>query len=251
MKITAIIAARLESTRLPGKALADIDGLPMVIHTCKRTALANSIDEVVLATDNDQIKAVAETHDIKVIMTKNSHKNSSERIAEAAENLDTDIIVNVQGDEPLVYPEHIDRVVAPFLSGEDVDITIGVTKFTKRNSPGDIKAVMGPDGNVLYCSRNDIPCYYLNDFEFMWKLCFIVPCKKQYAIDFLKWSPTPLELIEDNHFLRFIENGLAMRAIEIEGAKVSVDTAEDLEEIRGLMEKDTLKHQYTNSLITS
>ena len=244
MKVAAIIAARLESSRLPGKALADIEGVPMVVHTCKRTAMATSIDEVYLATDNLKIKVVAEAHDIKVIMTAPSHKNSSERVAEAAQQLDADIIVNVQGDEPLVYPEHIDKIVHPFLNNDEVDLTIGVTKFFKRNSLGDIKAVLGFNNNVLYASRNDIPCYYLKKDQFMWKLCFIVPCKRQHAIDFLSWSPTALELVEDNHFLRFIENGLTMKAIEIEGAKVSVDTAEDLAEIREYMKNDEIKNLY-------
>ena len=105
MKVAAIVAARLESTRLPRKALKDIHGVPMVVHTCKRTELAQSVDEVYLATDSDEIRDVAQAYGLKVIMTDSTHRNSSERIAQAAQHVDADVIVNVQGDEPLVYPE--------------------------------------------------------------------------------------------------------------------------------------------------
>jgi len=247
MKVAAIVAARLESARLPRKALVDIHGVPMVVHTCKRTQLAKSVDEVYLATDSDEISEVAKTYGLKVIMTDSTHRNSSERIAQAAQQVDADVIVNVQGDEPLVYPEHIDTVVAPFVRGDQVDLTIGVTKFKKRNSKGDIKAVIGPDGNVMYCSRHDIPCYYLNDFDFMWKLCFIVPCKRQHAIEYLSWERGTLELAEDNHFLRFIEQGMSMKAIEIEDAKVSVDSLDDLEEVRQHMLEDKIRLSYSKS----
>ena len=244
MKVAAIVAARIESKRLPRKALLDIHGLPMVIHTCKRTALAESIDEVYLATDSDEIRAVAYAHGINVIMTSSTHRNSSERIAEAAKNIEADIIVNVQGDEPLVYPQHIDQVVFPFIRGDQVDLTIGITAFSQYNSPGDIKAVMNKQGHVMYCSRNDIPCYYRKDTLPMWKLCFIVPCFRDLAIEYGNWQPTELELIEDNHFIRFLENGNIMQAVEIEGAHISVDTHEDLIRVRALMRKDSLSNEY-------
>lgn len=244
MKVAVIIAVRLKSTRLPEKGLADIGGLPMFVHTCKRCQLAKSVDEVYLATDDEKIKSIAESHDIPVIMTATHHTNSSERIAEASQHVDADIIVNVQGDEPLVYPEHIDQVIAPMLEDDSKQVTIGVTKFNKLNSPGDIKAVMDDEGKVLYASRNDIPCFYLQEQQFMWKMCFIVPFRKAIIAKYLEWEATSLELIEDNHFLRIIENKIPLHAVEIDDAQVSVDTAEDLEQIRELMAQDTLKNEY-------
>ncbi len=244
MKIAAVIPARLESTRLPGKSLCDIAGMPMVIHTCLRTAMSQYIDEVYLATDSHKIRSVAEGYGVKVIMTSPDHSNGSERTAEAAKSISADVIVNVQGDEPLVYPQHISQIVYPFIRGDQVDLTIGVTQFSQYNSPGDIKAVMNEKGEVMYCSRNDIPCYYQKDNKPMWKLCFIVPCLRELAIEYASWSPTELDLIEDNHFIRFLENGKVMQAVEIEGAKISVDTQEDLVQVRALMEKDRLKNEY-------
>ncbi len=240
-----MIAARLESTRLPRKALADIEGLPMVVHTCKRAQLSKMLDKVFLATDNLQIKEISESHGIDVIMTATHHTNSSERLAEACEKIDCDIFVNIQGDEPLVYPEHIDRIIEPLLNDSEIKVSIGITQFNKKSSPADIKAVLDLNDDILYCSRNDIPEYYSKDFEEMWKLCFIVPFRKKILRKYLVWDPTPLELIEDNHFLRILENGVKMRAVKIDNAKISVDTKEDLEEIRGLMKKDQLQFEYS------
>ncbi len=111
MKIIGMVPARLESSRLPEKALVDIMELPMVVHTCKRAAMAKQLDEVFLATDNEKIKEVAESNGIKVIMTRKDHTCGSDRIAEAVQNIPCDIVINIQGDEPLVYPEHIDDIV--------------------------------------------------------------------------------------------------------------------------------------------
>src|SRR3990167_10533018 len=133
MKATAIIAVRLKSIRLPEKALLDIEGLPMFVHTCKRAALAKLIDKVYLATDDDKIKSIAESYGIDVIMTSTHCRNSSERVAEASQYVQSDIIVNIQGDEPLVYPEHIDQVVYPMFQDHSLQTTVGITKFYKRN----------------------------------------------------------------------------------------------------------------------
>ncbi|MFC2156812.1 3-deoxy-manno-octulosonate cytidylyltransferase [Acidobacteriota bacterium] len=244
MKVVGMIPARLESSRVPRKALADIGGLPMMVHTCKRSQMAEYLDRVYLATDSQEIKEVAELHGIDVIMTGSHHKTGSDRLAEACQQIDCEIVVNIQGDEPLVYPEHIDAVVKPMLEDPTVQIAVGVTPFTKLNSPGDIKAVLDLQQDILYCSRNDIPLYYLQPFETMLKMCFIVPFRKSLLLQYTNWEPTPLELIEDNHFLRVIEHGVKIRTVRIEGAKISVDTPEDLEEVREIMKNDLLKREY-------
>jgi len=245
MQVVGIIPVRLESTRLPEKAISDICGLPMFVHTCKRANLAGTLDEVFLATDNERIAKIAQQHDIKAIMTSSKHKNSSERIAEACENIDCDIIVNIQGDEPLLYPDHIDKIVAPLLKDRNLQISIGITRFTKQDSTSDIKAVLDLNGDILYCSRNDIPCYYNGKIPEFWKLVFIVPHRKKWIQKYLQWKPTPLELLEDNHFLRLLEHGVNMKAVEVSDARISVDTQEDLLEVRKLMETDELVNKYS------
>ena len=246
MNAVGIIPVRLESSRLPNKAIVDICGLPMFVHTYKRAKLAKSLDDVFLATDNEKIVEIANRYNVTIIMTSTSHKNSSERIAEACENIDCDIIVNIQGDEPLLYPNHIDKIVSPMLTNPEIQVCIGISRFSKRNSTSDIKAVIDLNGDVLYSSRNDIPYNYKKDFEGFWKLVFIVPHRKECIKKYLEWEQTPLELIEDNHFLRITEHGIKMRGVEVKDAKISVDTKEDLDEVIELMNEDEIKNEYLN-----
>ena len=160
MNAVGIIPVRLESTRLHEKAIADICGLPMFVHTCKRAKLAKTLDEVYLATDNDDIAEIAYKHDINIIMTSTNHKNSSERIAEACENIDCDIVVNIQGDEPLLYPDHIDKITAPMIIDNSLQVTIGISRYSKEGDTSNIKAVLDLNNDILFCSRNDIPINY-------------------------------------------------------------------------------------------
>lgn len=244
MKIVGMVPARLESSRLPEKALLDIEGLPMVIHTCKRTQLARSLDEVFLVTDNAKIREAGEKHGVPVLMTGTHHKTGSDRLAEACRQVDADIIVNVQGDEPLVNPDHIDAIVKPLVDDPTLDIAVGVTKYEVRNSPSDIKAVLDLQGNILYCSRTDLPSDARSAIPFLWKMCFIVPFRKSFLLEYSAWDPTPLERLEFNEYLRVLEHGRRMRAVQVEGGKISVDTPEDLEKVRVLMRADPLKERY-------
>lgn len=239
-----MVPARLESSRLPQKAITLICGLPMVVHTCKRAQLARKLDEVYLVTDSDIIAEIGKKHDIKVIMTGSHHKTGSDRIAEACQKIKCDIVVNVQGDEPLVDPEHIDAIVSPLIEEPNLQIAVGVTRYSKMNSPSDIKAVLDQDDNIMYCSRTDIPSNARTPVKEVLKMCFIVPFRKDFLLKYSSWEPTPLETIEYNEYLRVLEHGVKMRAVMIENAKISVDTPEDLMEVRALMEKDTLKFNY-------
>lgn len=247
MNIVGMIPARLESRRLPRKALVDIEGLPMVVHTCLRARMAKNLDRVFLVTDNEEIRKAGEKHGIDVIMTGTHHRTGSDRLAEACRSMDCDIVVNVQGDEPLVDPEHIDAIVAPLIADPSVSVAVGVTLFTKKNSPSDIKAVLDLKGNIMYCSRTDLPGDARTPVHEMWKMSFIVPFRKEVLLSFSSWKPTPLEEIEFNEYLRLLEHGVSIRAVKIEDAKISVDTAEDLAEIRQLMQQDPLRKCYLRS----
>lgn len=244
MKTVGIIPVRLESSRLHQKAIADISGIPMFAHTYMRAKLSNSLDEVYLATDSEEIKKISENFNINTIMTDPKHRNSSERIAEACMDLDCEIVVNIQGDEPLLYPNHIDLIVAPLLEDSSVDVCMGITKFSKKNSHSDIKAAIDLNGHILYCSRNDIPFKSKVNNEPLWKLVFIVPHRKECILKYLEWEQTPLEITEDNHFLRLLENGIKIKTVEVEDAKISVDTVDDLNEVRELMKSDELIRKY-------
>ena len=244
MKVVGMIPARMQSSRLPDKAMVDIMGLPMIVHTCKRTQFARKLDDVYLATDSDIIRTVCEEHDIKVIMTGSHHPTGSDRLAEAAQTIDSDIIINVQGDEALVDPDHIDRIVQALIDNPDVEVSLGFTEYTKKNSASDIKAVLDLRGNVMYCSRTDLPSDTRTPVEIMKKLVFLVAFRTPFLLKYASWEPTPLETIEFNEYLRILEHGYKMMAVHTPGAKISVDTPGDLEYIRGLMETDQLRHRY-------
>ena len=249
MKVVGMIPARMESIRLPKKALIDIMGLPMVVHTCRRSQLSRKLDEVYLVTDSQIIKEVGEAHNIKVIMTSSRHKTGSDRLAEACQEIDCDIVVNIQGDEVLVNPEHIDMIIEPMLKDPSMQLSVGVTPYTKKNSASDIKAVLDMDDNIMYCSRNDLPSDARIAVKEMLKMCFIVPFRKEFLLRFASWQPTPLESIEYNEYLRVLEHGVKIRAIRIKDAKISVDTPDDLDEAKRLMGVDTLRNRYMSKKV--
>ena len=244
MKVVGMIPARLQSSRLPEKALIDIIELPMVIHTCKRAQLAKELDDVYLATDSEVIKQAGESYDIKVIMTGAHHQTGSDRLAEACQCVDCDIVVNIQGDEPLVNPDHIDAIVEPLLHDTSLQIAVGVTPYKKKNRTSDIKAVLDLDGNIMYCSRTDLPSDARTPVEELLKMVFIVPFRKSFLLQYTSWDPTPLEQIEYNEYLRVLEHGVKISAVKVDEARISVDTPEDLEEVRNLMLEDKLRFKY-------
>ncbi len=244
MTAIGMIPVRLESSRLPQKAVLDIAGLPMVVHTYKRSLFAKRLDDVYVVTDSKLIQEIVESYGGKIIMTGSHHHTGSDRLAEACLSVECDIVVNIHGDEPLVNPEHIDAIVEPLLLDSSVQIAVGVTPYRKKNSDSDIKAVLDLEGNILYCSRTDLPSDARTPVPEALKMCFIVPFRKEFLLQYVSWAPTPLETIEYNEYLRVLEHGVKIRAVKVEKANISVDTPEDLEEVRQLMQHDTLRWQY-------
>jgi 3-deoxy-manno-octulosonate cytidylyltransferase (CMP-KDO synthetase) len=237
-KTVAILPARLESARLPRKALLDICGLPMIVHVYKRCCLASSLDHVYVATDSDEIKETVESYGGNVIMTSPKHLTGTDRISEAAENIDAEIIVNVQGDEALVDPLSIDKVVYELKKNPDINVGILVNPFKKKNSPSDIKVVLDKNNDILYASRADIPSNSRFESPPMLKAYHIVPFRKSFLLKFSKMSQGVLEQIEFNEYLRILEHGFKIRAVEVESDALSVDTKKDLEYVRSEMLKD-------------
>jgi len=238
-KVVAIIPSRLESSRLPGKALLNIcGGLPMIVHVYKRCMLSNSLDEVYVVTDNLKIKDVVESYGGRVIMTSSLHKTGTDRIAEAAKTIDADIVVNVQGDEVLLDPNYINQVVLALHDNPDINISILVNSFNKRNSPSDIKVVLNENDEIMYFSRTDIPSYTRDNNHRMLKAYYVVPFRKDFLLEYSKWKESYLEKIEFNEYLRILEKGYKIKAVHVESDAVSVDTDIDLEYVRGKMISD-------------
>ena len=243
-KAIAILPARLESSRLPRKALKDICGLPMIVHVFKRCLLSKKLDEVYVATDSFEIKEVVEKYGGKVIMTSSKHETGTDRIAEAALELDAEIIVNIQGDEALVNPKYIDRVTNELIENPDINVGILVNSFSKKDSPSDIKVVLNKNNDVMYLSRSDIPSGSRLNNQPMLKAYHIVPFRKKFLLEYAQMDRGSLEKIEFNEYVRILENGERIRAVYVESDAVSVDTPEDLQYVRKAMPYDLWFQQY-------
>jgi 3-deoxy-manno-octulosonate cytidylyltransferase (CMP-KDO synthetase) len=247
-RIVGIIPSRLKSTRVPDKPLVDIHGLPMIVHVYKRACMADILDEVWVATDSEEIKNTVEAYGGKALMTGEHHKNGTERLAEAAENIDADIVVLINGDEAIFNPEHV-KVSVKTLLNSDAAASILVLDFNKKNSPGDFKVVLNCRDEVMYISRNDIPSDARNEVKSMLKAYHILSFRKSFLKEYAAMEKTPLEKIEDHEHLRIIENGFKMKAAKVESNSISVDTPSDLEYVREVMKTDPFFKIYGKSLL--
>lgn len=242
MKITAVIPARYASTRFPGKALAEIDGRPMIQHVYERASQSELVGRVIVATDDTRIADAVNTFGGEAIMTSTSHETGTDRLAEVAAGLDSEIIVNLQGDEPLIDPTMIDQVIQPFL--EDSDLQMGTVKTRIKClhdflSPNVVKVVTDNRGNALYFSRSPLPFFRdkwkdLKDDSFCSGklLCYkhvgLYVYRRDFLLKFAAMPATFLEISEKLEQLRAIENGVKIRVVESEFESVGVDTPDDL-----------------------
>lgn len=243
-RVVGLIPARLPSSRLPRKALADICGLPMIEHVYRRCLMASALDEVYVATDSPEIRRAVEAGGGRVIMTRGDHETGTDRIAEAALGLDCDIAVNIQGDEALVRPEHIDAVVKGLQADPRADAVLLVNSFRTYDSPSDIKVVLDEANRVMYLSRSDIPSGARTPRPDMLKAYHIVSFRKSFLIEYASWEKGRLERIEYNEYLRILEHGRTILAVKVDSSAVSVDTPEDLEFVRARMPTDPYFARY-------
>jgi len=249
MQVVGMIPVRLESTRLSEKALALIQNIPMILHTWKRCSFSKLLTDLYVVTDSEKIQNLISSYGGKVIMTRSNHMSGSDRLAEAVENMDVDIIINIQGDEALVDPNDIDKLVSNFLEN-DSPVGLLATKYSKTNSPSDIKLVINEKNHVMYASRADIP-FSKNGLENeLLKAYHVVAFQKDFLLTYASWQPTQLELIEGNEYLRILEKGYSISVTEVSSSAISVDTAEDLSIVNHKMEKDSLFNVYKADLIS-
>ena len=250
-----IIPARMASSRLPGKPLAPICGMPMVGHVYFRSKMSQALDEVYIATCDQEIYDYAKTISAKAVMTADTHERATDRSAEAMKKIETmtgkkaDVIVMIQGDEPLIVPQMIDEVMAPLDEDPEVMVVNLISPLKNQQEyedPNEVKVVVDQRGFALYFSREPIPSLKKGhkDVQMMRQLC-IIPFRRDFLLTFNNLPPTPLEIIESIDMLRLLEHGYKVKIVPTQSDSYSVDTPGDLEKVTQLMKKDSLFSQYT------
>ena len=245
MNIVAIIPARYEAVRLPGKPLLDIDGRPVIQHVYLRAARATRISRVIVATDDRRIFDAVEGFGGEAVMTSPDHPSGTDRIAEVATGLDAEIIVNVQGDEALIDPRMIDQAVEPLLGDAEIPMATVATRISgpeELNDPNVVKVVVDRRGLALYFSRCPIPFVRdgrpdsdtLTSQHFLHHIGLYV-YRRDFLLRFAELSPTPLERIEKLEQLRALENGYRIAVTETPYSSIGVDTPEDLARVRRIV----------------
>jgi 3-deoxy-manno-octulosonate cytidylyltransferase (CMP-KDO synthetase) len=244
MRIIGLIPCRLQSTRLPSKPLLMIDGLPLIVHTLKRTQLAKSLEEVYVCTDAEEIASVVRSHGGKAIITHSEHTNGTERIAEAAKSLKADLFVNVQGDEPLADPEHIDAVVAEHAKRPEWDIIVPSLPISHPENTHIVKIVHDVNYRIICMSRSVIPQPFSHRPSFFLKHLSVISFRPEALQKFASLKPSPLQVCENIELLRALENDIVIGTILLEGDSISVDIREDYARAKILMMTDEIRKLY-------
>jgi 3-deoxy-manno-octulosonate cytidylyltransferase (CMP-KDO synthetase) len=231
-KCYGIIPARYGSTRFPGKPLADISGKPMFWHVFTRSSKCPELSRVVIATDDERIESAAKTLDVPVVATRSDHPSGTDRVLEAAQLLnlsDDSIIVNIQGDEPLLDPAMLTELVGPFAS-PDIEVTTLARKIG-QNEAGDInqvKVVFSKTGKALYFSRLPIPCYRDGQEELFYGHIGLYAFRMNALRKFVFLGPSRLEIAEKLEQLRLLENDIPIHVVLTEHKSIGVEKPEDL-----------------------
>ena len=243
MKTIGIIPARYASTRFPGKPLQLIAGKPLVQHVVERCREAQSLEDVIVATDDERIAKVAREF-CTVEMTRTDHPSGTDRIAEVAARLDCDAVVNVQGDEPLIPAAVIDAVAGALTDAEMTTAATPVSNISEYSDPNAVKVVVSIEGRALYFSRWTIP--FIRDlaeespeqqlaaFPFL-KHLGIYGYRRDTLKRLVEFAPSPLEQVEQLEQLRALENGIGIAVCLVEYESIGVDVPEDVQRVEALL----------------
>ncbi len=240
MKIIGILPARYASTRLPGKSLKDICGKPMIQYVYEAAQKTRLLNQVLVATDDQRIVDAVEKFGGQACMTSIHHKNGTDRIAEVAHRVEADIVVNIQGDEPLLDPRQIDEVIQPMIDDRTLKactLCRPIQSEEDLKNPNVVKAVFDLRGNALYFSRSIIPYPRITKDHRAYEHIGIYVYSKDFLMQYVQMPQTPLEISESLEQLRILENGICLKVVvtQFEYTGLSVDTAEDLEAVRKII----------------
>jgi 3-deoxy-manno-octulosonate cytidylyltransferase (CMP-KDO synthetase) len=249
MKAIAIIPARMGSSRFPGKPLVSILGLPMVMHVYFRARMSRLLSEVYIATPDEEIRRVTESFGVPTIMTSPLHERCTDRIAEAADAIatDADVVVNIQGDEPMLYPEVVDRM-APLTGDPSVACIHPIAPiedeetFENRNV---IKVVIDVNGRMMFMTREPVPTLVrLGEAVRRWQLIPIYGFRRDFLREYTQLPQTPLEQAESVDSLRILEHGRIIATFPVEQPTIAVDVPSDVARVEEVLRSDPLAEQY-------
>lgn len=254
MNIIGIIPARMASSRFPGKPMEKILGMPMIGHVYHRSKMCKNLNDVWVATCDKEIIDYIESIGGKAVMTADTHQRASDRSAEALKKIEkltkkkVDFVAMIQGDEPMLIPDMLDELVNPVLKNKKLPVVNLISKIESEEeftSPNTVKLVLNNEGFILYFSREPIPSKKkYNDKIPMWKQLGLINFSRTALLDYIKMTPTPLEIIESVDMNRFLEHGVKIKAVSTQFQTYAVDTKQDLENVEKLLKEDILSKQY-------
>jgi 3-deoxy-manno-octulosonate cytidylyltransferase (CMP-KDO synthetase) len=253
-KIVALIPARYAATRLPGKPLLDLAGQPLILHVVKRAQQAALINRVIVATDDERILQAVRSAGAEAVLTSPAHRTGTDRLAEAAAQLEAEIIVNVQGDEPLIEPATIDAAVAPLLADSAIVMSTTcepIESAADALNPSVVKVVVDCEGCALYFSRQPVPfpraealahsslAAALQAQPELLKLyrkhTGLYAYRREFLLQYARLESTPLERLESLEQLRALEHGYRIKVVPVAHRSLGVDTPEDLARVREML----------------
>ncbi len=238
LKIIAVIPARYASTRFPAKLIQDLGGKPVVVQTYLATVATQLFDEVLVATDHEIIYNLLKEHNVNVLMSSTHHESGSDRIAEVVENIDCDVVVNVQGDEPFVSKENLQSLINVFNEDAEqkidlVSLMFEIEDLDVINNPNNVKVVVDQNHRALYFSRAAIP--FVRDGKneaAYYQHIGVYAYRKKALLDFTHWNVSVLESTEKLEQLRYLEHGRTIQMVITPHVGVGIDTKQDLDKAR-------------------
>lgn len=240
-KVVAIIPARYHSTRFEGKPLAKILGKPMIYHVYKNIKKCDILDDVVVATEDERICKAVKNFGGKAVLTSPDHQTGTDRIAEAARHIEADIIVNVQGDEPLVRSDMIEQIAQPLIEDRSIKVVNLISQVSNLGDYVDtsvVKTAIDKNGFIFYLTRAPIPYPKTRLGYVVYKQIGLYSFRKDFLLEFTEMEQTKLELVEGIEFLRILENGYRIKAVLTDYNAISVDTLSDLIEVEKVICKE-------------
>ena len=242
VRVVAIIPARMASSRFPGKPLTDFFGMPMIEHVRRRASLCGEFAEVVVATCDKEIADVVERNNGKVIMTSDKHLAASDRIAEAAQHLNCTHVVNVQGDEVLVLPEDLSRMIKAIDGNPEIPVwnaVAGIEKTQDLSNRSIVKCAVSVSGRILYCSRDFSGIAFGGTgFDPIRVILGILSYRKDFLLQYSSYERTPLEVLESIDQMRSIERDIVLRGVPFTGSYPGVNTSDDAKLAQWYLEND-------------